>query len=138
MINIVGCWDLGWNTPIKEVDLWEYPLRDFGVDNFYMSPITGILNSSVSEHSDMKLFLDEERERGHTIVFIDEKGENDLVSFNHPINATYVFGKASFSPMTSFKKENDLSIRIKTVINSGLLWPHQAASVVLYDRMLKG
>lgn len=137
MINVVGCWELGWNTPFKEVDLWEAPLRDLGIDTFYMSPITGILHGSVLEHSDMKVFLDAEREKGQTLVFVDEKGDENLTSFVHPQNATYVFGKVSFSAMVSFKIEGDVSVKIQTVKNSGLLWPHQAATIVLYDRMLK-
>lgn len=137
MINVVGCWELGWNTPIKEVELWEFPLRDLGVSNFYMSPVSGITNVAVSEHNDIKLFLDSEREKDQTLVFIDEHGEDILSSFTHPENATYVFGKTSFSPMSSFKIEGDRSVKIQTVINSGLLWSHQAASIVLYDRMLK-
>lgn len=51
IVKVAGIWELGWNTPIKEIELWEYPLRDFGVDAFYMTPITGIQSQFVQEAS---------------------------------------------------------------------------------------
>lgn len=137
-IKIVGVWEMGWNTPIKEVELWQFPLKDFGVEKFYMSPISGILSDSVEEHSDLNQFLINERKLGRQIIFVDEKGEQDLTSFKHPANATYVFGRTSFSPMVAFKKPEDLSVKIKTINDSGLLWSHQAAAIVLYDKIIKG
>ena len=52
MIKIAGLWELGWNTPIKEVEQWEFPLRDYGVDEFIMSPVSGISNNAVKEVPD--------------------------------------------------------------------------------------
>ena len=49
IVRIAGFWELGWNTPIKEIELWEYPLKDFNVDKFYMTPITGIDSPYVIE-----------------------------------------------------------------------------------------
>jgi hypothetical protein len=49
MVVVAGMWELGWNTPIKEIDLWRYPLKDFGVDRFYMTPISGIESKKVIE-----------------------------------------------------------------------------------------
>ena len=133
-VIIVGHWDFGWNTPIMEIDLWKFPLRDFGVDKFYMCPISGI-RGKVKEKKDINEVFKENPD--HSVIFCDERAENSLIEFKHPDNALYVFGKANFSPFLSLKRNKDLSIRIDTLDNKGLLWGHQAASIILYDRMLK-
>lgn len=134
-VRVAGLWELGWNTPIKEIELWEYPLRDFGVDTLYMVPITGIRSRFVQERASLEEILEESH--GCRIVFVDERAERSLAKFDHPPNALYVFGKANFSPLLSYKREGDLAIRIDTIANKGLLWPHQAAAIVLHDRFLK-
>ena len=134
MVHIIGVWELGWNTPIKEVELWEYPLRDFGVEKFYMTPVSGIQSSSVTEVASMEQLLEEYRKLNIPIVFVDEHGTTELKEFTHPETALYVFGKASFSPFKAYAKDKDMSVVIRTEINSGLLWPHQAAAILLYDR----
>lgn len=135
MVNIAGFWELGWNTPIKEIDLWEYPLKDFGVSKLYMNPITGVYNQFVEEYETFEEILAQAQDA--TIVYVVENGASTLREFQHPTNAFYIFGKASINPFNAYGKEGDLSVRIETVENQGLLWPHQAASLVLYDRMLK-
>lgn len=134
-VKLAGIWELGWNTPIKEVDLWEYPLQDFGVSQLYMTPVSGIGNHSVTERATMEAVLAENS--GLTVVFIDEHATVDLKDFTHPDNALYVFGKASLSAWVAYNRPGDLSVKITTPEAKGLLWPHQAACIVLYDRMLK-
>lgn len=136
-VHVAGVWELGWNTPIKEADLWEHPLRDFEVDRWWMTPVSGIGNRRVAERATLPEILDQARNDGLTVVFVDERGETPLTDFVHPEHALYVFGKASFSPL-SLRKEGEGSIVIDTPANLGGLWPHQAASIVLYDRLLKG
>lgn len=137
MIKVAGFWDLHWNTPIKEIDLWEYPLRDFGVDQHYMIPISGIDNKKVHERQEINEVLDKNRDM--TIIFCDERANTLLKDFEHPENALYVFGKANYSPFLNLAREGDLSLKIETVRpQGGLLWGHQAASIILYDRLMKG
>lgn len=133
-IRIAGVWDMFWNTPIKEMDLWEYMIRDFAVDAFFMTPISGIRNKYVQERETLQDILDENQDC--QIIFLDEGGDVSLTDFVHPKNALYVFGKANFSTL-GYKKENDISLKIETVLTGGLLWPHQAAAIVLYDRLRK-
>jgi len=134
-VRVAGMWDLAWNTPIKEIDLWEYPLRDFGVETHFMCPITGI-DHSVEERQDIQTILDENK--GYKVVFCDEKAETTLKDFKHPRKALYVFGRANFSPFLSLKRKNDLSLKIETVRpEGGMLWGHQAISIILYDRLMK-
>jgi tRNA(Leu) C34 or U34 (ribose-2'-O)-methylase TrmL len=137
MIRVAGLWEFGWNTPIKELDLWEYPLRDFLVDEFVMSPISGIESSAVSEIADLGHYIDHRRAAGDSVVFLDERGAVPLPDFQHPENALYVFGKSSLSAMTAYGKPGDLAVVIPTPASAGLLWPHQAAAILLYDRMRK-
>ena len=137
MISVVGTWELGWNTPILEHDLWVYPLRDFGVDKHTMVPVSGIKTEYVLERDEMSAVLEEERSNGQTIVFVDERGDVELDAFVHPTNATYVLGKASFSPFAAHFVNGDLSVRIKTPNQLATLWPHQAITLVLNDRFKK-
>lgn len=140
-VYVVGHWELGWNSPIKELDLWEYPLKEFGVKQLAMVPISGL--STPGQNLFLKEFLNTEEavtqyESNHTVVVVDENGSSDLESFVHPQKAVYVFGKTSLSPLLLLQNKNNIqSIRIKTTNNTGMLWAHQAATVVLYDRMKK-
>lgn len=139
MIKVAGVWDFGWNTPIKEMELWEYPLKDYNVDQFIMSPISGISNNYVIEVADLGSYIAEQRAQGYTIVFLDEKATTTLDNFIHPVdNVLYVFGKAMFSPMTAYGQSGDSTLKIITPNNMGNLWPHQAAVLVLNDRFVKG
>jgi hypothetical protein len=135
-VAVAGIWELGWNTPIKEIDLWEYPLREYGVDKLYMTPISGIDNNAVIEKASLEEILAEHR--GWKVVFCDERAKTTLKHFNHPKKALYVFGKANFSPFLSLKRPQDLAVKIESSApEGGMLWPHQAAAIILYDRLLK-
>lgn len=139
MIKVAGVWDFGWNTPIKEIELWEYPLKDYGVDEFIMSPVSGISNIYVTEVADLGLYINDHRNNGYTVVFLDEKASTTLENFVHPTdNVLYVFGKAAFSAMTAYGQSTDTALKIVTPNNMGNLWPHQAAVLVLNDRFIKG
>lgn len=136
-VEIVGVWELGWNSPIKELDLWEFPLKDFSVSHINMTPVTGLgVNTQcLKEFHSVEEALS--TYPNHQVVFIDEAGETELSDFTHPENAIYVFGKTSYSPFKTHAKPGDMSIRIDTIQKSGLLWSHQAATLILYDRMKK-
>lgn len=137
MVKVAGIWEQGWNTPFLECDLWEYPLRDFAIDQHYMVPITGIIKP-VSERNSIQDVLDENPNL--TVVWVDEFGETSLSEFTHPQDVIYIVGKSSTRPMAQYSKPGDLSVRIETKpdgSNQGMLWSHQAITVVLYDRLLK-
>ena len=70
-------------------------------------------------------------------MFIDADAEVSLPDFQHPESAAYVLGKTNWSPFLTHKTDADLAVSIPTVLNEGMLWAHQAVSIVLYDRMLK-
>jgi hypothetical protein len=137
IIKVAGCWELGWNTPIKEVDLWETMLRDFCVEHWYMEPVSGIVGHDVCEIASLETLVEDERALGITIVFVDEKGETPLADFEHPQNVLYILGKASYSPLKALGRDGDLSVRIETPAQAALLWPHQAIAIVLYDKIRK-
>ena len=133
IVKIAAFWELAWNTPIKEIDLWQYPIRDFGIETFYMVPISGIESRRVIERSSLEEIIEENSELD--IVYVTEGGKTNLVEFVHPENVLYIFGKTNYSPFNTMGTGK--SVRIDTVKNKGMLWGHQAASIVLYDRMLK-
>lgn len=134
MIVVAGMWELGWNTPIKEIDLWEMVIRDFGVDVFCMTPVSGIDSRWVKEYISLDEIL-----KIHValpVVIVDEKGEEKLNSFTHPESCLYVFGKTTCSPL-HLRKPQHRTLCVETVANDALLWAHQVCAIVLYDRMVK-
>ena len=132
-VAIAGLWELGWTTPIMEADIWRFLLRDFAVDAWIMSPISGIAAGDVREFPDIESVLDELR--GYYVpVFVDEEADDELATFEHPENALYIFGKANGSPFRESRTAIDRAVKIRTPAGAGLLWPHHAAAIVLYHR----
>jgi hypothetical protein len=146
MIKIAGRWELEWNTPIKEVELWNLLLRDHKISDWYMFPITGIKHIeaewvNLHERETFRDILDENQDLVHVyfepynVVQQKERGI-DLREFNHPKDVMYIFGSAHFNP-ARFKRDTDLIVQIPTIQNEGVLWPHQCLAVCLYDRLNK-
>jgi hypothetical protein len=135
MVKVAGLWEHGWNTPWVEHDQWVYPLQEFGVGGWYMSPITGIKKSSFLNEVDNLLEVIELNPE-LTVVWVDEKASTPLTEFIHPENALYIAGRTSES-ILPMKREGDLSVFVETSANGGGLWAHQAISTILYDRLRK-
>ena len=134
MIKVAGVWELGWNTPLFEYDLWAFPLRDFGVDEWYMTPVSGIRKKWITELGSLEEAFTLNPDL--TPVYLDEAGETDLQEFEHPTDTLYICGKAGYSPWRAHGATGK-SLKIKTVLDNGLLWPHQCVVLALYDRMVK-
>ncbi len=140
-IKLAGSWELGWNTPIKEADQWEFMAKEYGVHSIIMEPVSGILRSMFEETHSLLESINEHRALGYVIVFCDESCPHSLSSFTHPSgeDVLYVFGKSHFSPYKAgYHQEGDPCVRIVTPNNDGGFWPHQAASIILHDRFVKG
>lgn len=135
MVKLAGAWDLAWNTPIKEIDLWEMVVREFCIDQLYMTPVSGINNKYVTERINMEDILYENRDLA--VVFLYEKADTVLKDFKHPENVLYIFGKVGPTMMPLYRPEQHEAVRIETPAITGLLWGHQCASILLYDRMIK-
>jgi hypothetical protein len=133
-VVVAGIWEYGWNTPIKEADLWEMVIRDFAVDYFYMTPVSGIQSDWVVEKPSIESIL--ASYPYFSVVFVDERGNEKLQEFKHPDKALYIFGRTSQSAIPS-KRDGDRTLSIETIANNGLLWAHQACALVLYDRLVK-
>ncbi len=133
MIKVAGVWELGWNTPFMEYELWRMLMREFQLDEWYMTPVTGIDKGRdrVTETRHIRDCISLNPD--FTPIFVDEDGDENLSDFIHPENALYILGKVGGSPKT----KSDLSLRVETPAGKGLLWPHQILSIILYDRMKK-
>ena len=142
-VKVAGAWETGWLSPREEFELWKHPLREYGVDEICMSPVSGIkagINQTLLvEKQQIETFITDARAAGMALVFVDEAAETLLADFVHPENVLYVLGKTSLSPYVAFYDANlgDLAVKIPTVQNTGGLWAHQAATMVLHDRFLK-
>jgi hypothetical protein len=140
-VKVAGIWEQSWNIPLSESHMWTFPLREFNVMDWAMCPITGITHNEsrtkmkLTEYETIKEMVDEFSE-DYVRVFVSEKGETTLDKFEHPENAIYFFGNVGRSPIER-KREGDLSVRLQTYANNGVMWPHQILAVVLYDRQTK-
>jgi hypothetical protein len=148
MIVVAGHWELSWNTPIKEAELWNLPLRDFGVMDWYMWPVSGIQHNEerkvrLYERCSMHEILEEMSHLPHVYVepfnrAFPQYVPVSLIDFEHPTDVMYVFGSAHYNPVTyNTMREQDFMVAIPTAGNNGVLWPHQCFVTIMYDRMMK-
>jgi hypothetical protein len=131
MIVVAGVWEQGWFDFKTELNLWHYPMRDFGVDEIAMTPISGLNNNKVREFHSVEELV---QHYGLPLIIGTEDGETSLQDFKHPEHCLYLFNRTSGGelPVTP-----DHTLRIDTKLNKGLLWGHQAASIILHDRFKK-
>lgn len=127
MIELAGTWDLGYSAPITEMDHWWAVMRTYNIEALHMTPISGLRHKMLVEHDNWN-FL---KETHLTPVFVDETAGVALAEFEHPKDALYIFGKANYAPFLNYG-EGHLAVRIETP-TLGMLWPHQAAAIVLQD-----
>lgn len=148
MVKILGHWDIGYHAPITEQFYWSFPLRDFGVDEWIMTPVSGIKNKEQSKltltefdsYDEAFEYLDPTLQR----VFLEPRTKHFnpdttwLHEFEHPTDCVYVFGSAHYNPTIKHKRESDIVVSVKTKDDKGVLWGDQCACITLYDRLIKG
>jgi hypothetical protein len=135
-VKIVGHWEKSWKSPMEEYNSWIHPLREFGIDRFYMSPISGI-DGWVDERASITEVFNENPDLVR--VYVDESATVELSAFVHPENAIYVLGRTSYAPFkTEYRPGIDLAVKISSVRNAGGFWGDQALILILYDRLMKG
>jgi hypothetical protein len=133
VIKVAGLWELGYSAPLNEYDVWHVIMRAFEVDEWCMSPVSGLLGKQVTERAALETFIDENPD--FTPVAINEHGDIPLQDFTHPENALYVLGKVGRSTLSL----GAVSVRVPVPSEEAyaILWPHQILSIVLYDRQVK-
>ncbi len=137
-VAVAGLWELGHNVPLQEAHLWGTMLRDFEVEAWHMSPVTGIAERRVEEWPEPERMIEALREQYDLVFVTEDSSVPELQHFEHPENSCYVFGKANYSPFIALRQhETDLALHIHTPAGKGLLWPHQCAVAVLWHRGLQ-
>ncbi len=130
---IAGCWDERMlpSPAVEYKSRWKFLVTGFGLDGIYMAPVTG--NENVIEVEDI---MDAVTANPDLVpVLVDECSPNRLQSFEHPLDAIYLFGRTGQSIFGGWDGES-VSIEPPGELTS-YLQPDQAAAVVLYDRMVK-
>lgn len=146
MIHVVSHWEIGWNTPLLEADLWLLPLRDFGVKDWWIWPVSGIRSRearvNIEERHDLREILEEVPDWKR--VFFEPRNPSqfngpsvDLPKYRHGENAIWIFGSNHFCPPMQVGREEDDYVTVPTFENSGVLWPHQVFTVAAHDRLVK-
>jgi hypothetical protein len=148
-VYTVGCWDMWENAPQEYLIHWSFMSDHFGVDKFHMTPNTGHGEELKNNNNEGTQTLHEANTIQEVIsnnpdltpVIIDENGDIELKDFTHPQKALYILGRTGYSPKENLNS-NIASVRIPSWSKNenasfGLLHPHQALSIVLYDRKIK-
>jgi hypothetical protein len=139
MVRIAGCWDVWQNANEEFLVHWRFMIQHFGVTQIHMTPIKSDLVEEFlfqSESMDDIISLNE----GYTPIIVDENGSTPLSEFVHPERALYIFGRVGWSPKDVYPEIPSIRIpswAIDPNLSLGMLHSHQAASIVLYDRMTK-
>jgi len=134
-VKIAGCWDLAWCAPLTEYDyLWDSLRSHFQVTGVYMTPVSGISREGLIEVASIEDVIAANPDL--TPVMIDERAPVALQDFEHPADALYITGRTGYSPYSSLGWEGS-AVRVGTEAEPGLLQPHQALGMVLYDRSAK-
>lgn len=133
MIKIAGCWDerLIPSPTVEYKTRWKFLVLGFELDGIYMAPVTG--EDRVIEVEDIMEAVAANPDL--TPVLVDECSPNHLQPFKHPQDAIYLFGRTGLSFFGGWEGES-VSIEYPGELSS-YLQPDQAASIVLYDRMVK-
>jgi hypothetical protein len=145
-VIVVGHWEIGYMAPIMESEYWGLVLRDFEVDEWWMTPVSGIKNPNqevtLHETTDYDAVFAELDPALPRIFFEPRTNHQNpdttwLHEFDHPTECVYVFGSAHYNPTLQHKRENDMVVTIKTKKDKGVLWSDQCVVLALYDRMVK-
>jgi hypothetical protein len=141
MTAVLAHWEWRDMVPMTEAPLWNLPLRDFGVEDWRMVPVSGIRNSEqkvpLREFPTYEAALEGCRLQRVFIEPRTEKYNPDTVwlhDFDHPEECIYIFGSAHYNPTVKHRRQDDPVVSIKTFQDRGVLWSHQAAAITLYDR----
>jgi hypothetical protein len=145
MIIVAGHWEIGYYAPIMESYHWAFPLRDFGVKEWLMCPVSGVKNPdpqvNLKEYPDYASMFEDYPDIPRVFLEPRTKHYNPdtiwLHDFKHPEDVIYIFGSAHYNPSIKYKRDQDAVVSIKSMIDSGVPWSNQCMMVVLYDRMIK-
>lgn len=146
-VKVVGYWDAWFQSRENEYDVcWRFMLKHFGVDQIIMLPRLGIRENLPLDYTDTDMI---EMNTIHealaanpelTPIMVDERATTPIQEFQHPENVLYIFGRTGKNPMDEFTPWTGQSVVIPGVpqyMGDPLLHPHQACSIILYDRMNK-
>lgn len=144
-VKVLAAWDLSYHAPITEQYYWGFPLRDFGVSEWHMTPVSGIRNKEhqveLIEWPDYDSFFEANPSLARVFLEPRTKHQNPdtiwLHEFTHPEDCVYVFGSAHYNPTLRHAREEDAVVTVKTALDNGVMWGHQAMCLALYDRMMK-
>jgi hypothetical protein len=131
MVVVAGIWEQGWFDFKTELNLWQFPMRELGVDELAMTPVSGMKTSKVREFRSVDELV---QHYSLPLIIGTEYGECPLKDFEHPQDALYLFNRTSGG---SLPVKANYTLKVETKLDKGMLWGHQAASIILYDRLIK-
>lgn len=146
-IKVAGYWDKWFERKTNEYNVcWKFMLRHFGVDQIFMIPNVNARERLALDYTDTEMIEMDTIQDVLTAnpdmvpIIVDERGTTALRDFTHPENALYIFGSTGKNPLDALQPWNGISVNIEgnsEYVKDALLHPHQACSIILYDRMNK-
>lgn len=118
---------------------WAHVLEAFGITEIYELPGLGHpINNSIK----IERLVDVANYHPTNLIVIQNRdgdfvqGVSDLTDLEHPEEAIYVFG-GSLARLSQFDI-GGAEIHESVFIPIGPVFPHQAAAIVFWDRLMKG
>lgn len=146
-VKIAGYWDIWFEKKANEYNVcWKFMLKHFGVDEAIMLPTLNVASRLPLDYTDTTLIEMDSIEEvisdnsDLTPIIVDERGSTALKDFAHPENVLYIFGRTGNNPLDTLQPWSGQSVYIESIdqyLGDALLHPHQACSIMLYDRMTK-
>lgn len=115
MIKLVACRERTWLDAKTDYRQWDNLARAFGVELQMIDELIAIDSAGV-------------------LIVVDERGEQELANFVHPVTCTYLFGRTGLNNIPALI-DCDASVRIASKYIS--LFGISAASIILHDRRMK-
>lgn len=138
MITILGLWETVWMGPRTERRVWQQTMYSFKVDRWAMTALKDAQTAPWTypvPFEDVGEMLAAYPGKKTFLMCPDRMESQDLIEYEHPEDAIYVFGNNAQN-LVKFVSDEDDVVTINTPWD-GTLFAHCAAPIVLYDRMLK-
>lgn len=137
MVTVIGLWEDVWlDTERSERRLWKQTIQAFKVDRWVMVPSNGKEFTSPTQYDTMQEALDAVEGKKIFLIPPERVGNSlDLVKYEHPEDATYVFGNVPENLVSYIRPEDDV-VSIYTPAQTDM-FGGVALAAVLYDRHFK-
>lgn len=135
-VTVIGAWDDAWmDAERTERRIWRQTIDPYMVDRWIMAPDHATSTMSPEQFDSVSLALEAVPGKKTFLVVPSTHEGEDLVNYQHPVDAIYVFGSTADNLMRYVRPEDDI-VSIYTPRN-GEQFGSTVMGQVLYSRMVQ-